>query len=136
MVRFIIVGIGSGLLFGVLDAVINANPIARRLMEVYKPIARESVNAAVGILIDLVYGFALAGLFILLFDRLPGATALIKGLSFAAGLWFLRVVMNAASTWMMYTVPLKTIAYVTVAGLLEMTALGVLYGLTLAPLTA
>lgn len=136
MVRFIIVGIGGGLLFGVLDAVINANPIARRLFEVYAPIARKSVNAAVGMLIDLVCGFALAGLFILLFDRLPGATALVKGLSFAVGLWFLRVVMNAASTWMMFTVPLKTIAYVAAAGLLEMTALGVLYGLTLVPLTS
>lgn len=85
-------------------------------------------------LIDLAYGFALAGLFVLLFDSLPGNAGMVKGLSFAAGLWFLRVVMNAASTWMMFTVPPKTIAYSVAYGLLEMAALGVLYGIDLPPL--
>jgi hypothetical protein len=44
-----------------------------------------------GILMDLAYGFALAGLFVLLFDSLPGTGGLIKGLSFAAVLWFRTV---------------------------------------------
>ena len=40
MVRYIIVSIVSGILFGVLDGLINANPLAQRLYEVYKPIAK------------------------------------------------------------------------------------------------
>ncbi len=31
MIRYIIVSIVSGILFGILDGVINANPLARRL---------------------------------------------------------------------------------------------------------
>jgi hypothetical protein len=133
MVRYLVVGAGSGLLFGLMDGVLHANPLAAKLFEVYKPIARKSVNMAAGIVIDLIYGFALAGIFLLLFHCLPGEAGVIKGLSFAAGLWFIRVAMNAASTWMMFAVPLKTIAYMLGIGLLEMLALGVLYGLTLAP---
>jgi hypothetical protein len=53
MTRYIIVGIASGILFGILDALINANPLAQRLYDVYKPIARTSVNFVAGILIDL-----------------------------------------------------------------------------------
>jgi len=40
MVRYIIVSIVSGILFGVLDGLINANPLAQRLYEVYKPISQ------------------------------------------------------------------------------------------------
>ena len=39
MISYIIVSLVSGILFGVLDSLINANPFARRLYEVYKPIA-------------------------------------------------------------------------------------------------
>jgi len=136
MVRYLIVAAGSGVLFALLDGVLNANPLAVRLKAVYKPIARTSVNMAAGIIIDLAYGFILAGMFLLLFHCLPGQAGLVKGLSFAAGIWFLRVVMSAASDWMIFDVPLKTIAYAVVAGLLEILALGVLYGLTLSPQAA
>jgi hypothetical protein len=131
MAVYIIVSIGSGLLFGILDGALNANPLAVKLMEPYKPIAKKSINMAAGMLIDLLYGFALAGMFLLLYPCLPGAGGVVKGLSFAAGLWFLRVLMNAASTWMMFNVPLKTVAYKILAGAVEMAALGILYGLTL-----
>ena len=131
MLRYLIVSIGSGILFGVLDGVLHANPLARRLFQVYEPIARTSVNAPAGVIIDLAYGFALAGMFLLLYPCLPGASGLVKGLSFAAGVWFLRVVMSAASTWMMFRVPLSTIAYGVGAGLVEMLVLGVLYGVTI-----
>ncbi len=131
MVRYLIVAAGSGLLFGLLDGVLNANPLAVKLKAVYKPIARKSINMAAGIIIDLAYGFILAGMFIHLYHCLPGQAGLVKGLSFAAGLWFLRVIMSAASEWMIFDVPLKTIAYAVAAGALEMLALGVLYALTL-----
>jgi hypothetical protein len=133
MLTYIIISIISGILFGLLDAVINANPLARRLYEVYKPIAKTSLNPLAGILIDLVYGFVMAGVFLLLYNSLPGGIGLVKGLSFAVLAWFFRVVMSVASQWVMYKIPVRTLLYSLVAGLGEMLILGVLYGLTLKP---
>ncbi len=133
MIRYIIVSIAGGILFGILDAAINANPLAQRLYEVYKPIARTSVNPLAGIVIDLVYGFVMAGLFLLLYKSLPGETGLVKGVSFALLAWFFRVVMYTASQWMMFNVPFEALLYSLAAGLGEMLILGVLYGLTLRP---
>ncbi len=133
MIGYIIVSIVSGILFGILDGVINANPLAQRLYEVYKPIARTSINPLAGIVIDLVYGFAMASVFLLLYKSLPGETGLVKGVSFAFLAWFFRVVMHTASQWVMFNVPVETLLYSLVAGLGEMLILGVLYGLTLKP---
>ena len=133
MIRYIIVSVVSGVFFGILDGVIHANPLAQRLYSVYKPIARTSINPLAGMAIDLVYGFILAGVFLLLYKSLPGATGLVKGVSFAVLVWFFRVVMAAASQWVMFNVPLETSLYSMVAGLVEMLILGVLYGLTLKP---
>ena len=135
MIAYITVSVVSGILFGVLDGVINANPLAQRLYEVYKPIARTSINPLAGILIDLVYGFIMAGTFLLLYKSLPGETGLVKGISFAFLVWFFRVVMSAASQWVIFNVPAKALLYSLVAGLGEMLILGVLYGLTLKPAT-
>ena len=133
MIRYIIVSIISGILFGVLDGVINANPVAQRLYEVYKPIAKTSINPLAGIMIDLVYGFVMAGVFLLLYKSLPGETGLVKGVSFTFLVWFFRVVMYTASQWVMFNVPIEALLYSLVTGLGEMLILGVLYGLTLKP---
>lgn len=133
MLRYILVSLGGGLLFGVMDGIINANPLAQQLFQVYRPMARASVNAPVGILIDLIYGFIMAGVFILLYRSLPGESGLVKGVSFGLLAWFLRVVMGAVSQWMTYTVPAQTVVYQVGAGLIEMLVLGVLFGLTLRP---
>jgi len=131
--RYIIVGILSGILFGIMDGVINGNSCARKLYEVYKPIARQGINVPVGIAIDLIYGLALARLFLLLFRALPGEFGLAKGVSFAVIVWFLRVLMSAVSSWMMFNVPLGAVAYSLTTGLGEMLVLGILFGLTLWP---
>ena len=133
MIPYIIVSIVSGILFAILDGVINANPVAQRLYAVYKPIARTSINPIAGIAIDLAYGFVMAGVFLLLYNSLPGETGLLKGVSFAVLVWFFRVVMSAASQWVMFTIPASTVLYSLAAGLGEMLILGVLYGLTLKP---
>ncbi len=133
MMRYIIVSIGSGILFGILDGVINANPWAQRLYDVYKPIAKTSLNLPAGIVIDLVYGFALAGVFLFLYRSLPSEIGLVKGMSFALLIWFFRVVMSVASQWMMFNVSVETLLYTLLAGLGEMLILGALYGLTLKP---
>ena len=133
MTSYLMISIISGILFGVLDAVINANPFAQRLYQVYTPIAKKSVNFVAGIAIDLLYGFVMAGLFLLLYDSLPGANGLLKGISYAIIAWFFRVVMYVASQWMMFTVPGKTLLYTLFTGLVEMVILGSLYGLVLKP---
>jgi len=98
MVRYVVVSVVSGILFGAMDGVINANPLAQRLYEVYKPIAKTSLNLPAGIVIDLIYGFVMAGVFLLLYRSLPGGAGLVKGLSFALLVWFFRVVMGVASS--------------------------------------
>jgi len=133
MTRYLIISIISGILFAVLDMAINANPLVRKLYEVYKPIAKTSINPIAGMVIDLVYGFVMAGIFLLLYNSLPGDTGILKGLCYGVMTWFFRVVMYTASQWTMFKIPLKTSLYSLAAGLVEMLILGVLYGLTLKP---
>ncbi len=131
ILTFIAVGLISGVLFAVMDMLINANPLAVRLYAVYKPIARTSVTIPAALGIDLAYGFLLAGLFILLYNSLPGSTGLLKGLSFGLLAWFLRVLMQVASQWVMFNVPVRSLLYTAAAGLGEMLVLGTFYGLTI-----
>jgi len=108
-------------------------PLAQRLYDVYKPIAKTSVNALAGIVIDLAYGFILAAVFLLLYTSLPGETGWVKGVSFALLAWFFRVVMSVASQWMMFNMPTSALCYTLITGLGEMLILGLLYGLALQP---
>jgi hypothetical protein len=133
MRKYILVSTVSGILFGTMDAVINANPLAQRLLKVYQPIARTSVDPIAGLLIDLIYGFVMAALFLLLYRSLLGTAGWTRGLSFALVAWFFRVLMAAASQWMMFNIYGATLAYMLLAGLGEMLVIGLLYGLTLRP---
>jgi hypothetical protein len=131
MIRFIIAAILTGLLFGILDGLINGNPFAANLMKCYKPILKTSINIPAGIIIDLVYGFAISGLFLLLFPVLPSEFGIVKGITFGIGMWFFRVLMNVISNWMMFNIPGRTLVYLLLTGLVEMILLGVLNGLML-----
>jgi len=133
MWNYIWVSVSGGILFGILDGAINANPLAQRLYEAYKPIARSSINAVAGILIDLAYGFVMAGLFLLLYKSLPGIAGWTKGLSFGLIAWFFRVLMSVASQWIMYRIPPAALAYTLLTGLGEMLLIGLFLGLTLRP---
>ena len=133
MATYIIVSVVSGVLFGIMDGLINANPMAIKLFEVYKPIAKTSINFVAGMIIDLAYGFILAALFLLVYPSMPGGAGLLKGVSFGVMVWFLRVVMSVASQWVTYKVPVKALLYSLLAGLGEMLILGLLYGLALRP---
>jgi hypothetical protein len=133
MTRYVVVSVGSGILFGFMDGLINANPLAQRLYRVFEPIARKSINIPAGFAIDLVYGFAMAGVFLLLYRSLPGESGVTKGLVFGLLVWFFRVAMQVATQWMMFNIPASTLLYTLVCGLAEMLVLGLLYGLTLKP---
>jgi len=131
MLRFIIAAIITGLLFGIMDGLINGNPFAVKLMECYKPIARQGINVPAGILIDLMYGFAISGIYLMIMPVLPTEYGIIKGLTYGLGMWFFRVLMSVLSSWMMYTIPGKTLVYILLTGLAEMLIMGVLNGLIL-----
>jgi len=133
MRRYILVSFASGILFGILDGLINANPMAQKLLTVYQPIAKTSLNLPAGIVIDLAYGFIMAGIFLLLYRSLPGESGLVKGMGFALLVWFFRVAMSVISNWMMFAVPVGTLLYMLLTGLGEQLVLGILYGMTLKP---
>ena len=129
MIRYVIVSLCIGLLFGILDGLINGNPIAIKRYEVFKPISRNRINIPVGIISDIVYGFIINGLFIVLYNSIPGDIALIKGVEFTGIIWIFRVLMNSVSQWMMFNIPIKTILYSLISGLLEMTIIGIIVGI-------
>src|SRR4030042_6121540 len=131
MLRYVGVSVFGGLLLGFLDGLINANPYAQKLFEVYKPIAKSSVNIILGFGIDILYGFVLAGLFLLLYKSLPGQTMLLKGLSFGLIVSFLRVVMHVFSQLVMFKVPANALVYMFLTGLVEMLLICLFFGLTL-----
>lgn len=129
MKQFIIASIATGLLFGIMDGLINGNPYAVKLMECYKPIAKHIINIPIGLLIDLLYGFIISGIFMILIQVLPTEYGIVKGITYGIGMWFFRVAMNVISSWMMFTVPGKTLIYMIITGLIEMIILGILNGL-------
>ncbi len=131
MVNYIIVSIIAGLLFGILDGLINANPLAQNLYSFNQPIAKKSINMPAGLVIDLLYGFIMAAIFILLYSSLPGVSGLLKGLSYGVLIWFFRVVMYAATQWMTLQIPAAALVYMLLTGLAEMLILGMFYGLLL-----
>ncbi len=133
MIRYIIVSIIGGIIFGFLDGLINANPLAQRLFSVFKPIAKSSVNIHAGIAIDLFYGFVMAGIYLILYQSIPGESGWIKGLNYGFMIWIFRVLMYVITTWMIYNVPYKTLGYILLTGFGEMLIIGLFYGIFLNP---
>jgi len=131
MLRYVIVSVFGGIILGLLDGLINANPYAQKLFEVYKPIAKNSVNIILGFGIDILYGFVMAGLFILLYKSLPGQTAILKGLSFGLIVTFFGVVMHVFSQLVMFKVPANTLVYMFLTGLIEILIVSIFLSLTL-----
>lgn len=134
MTKFIIISLISGILFAVLDGLINGNPFAQKLMECYKPIAKPSVNIPAGIAIDIFYGFVMCGIFLLIYNSLPSESPLIKGIIYGLIIWFFRVIMSVLSIFMTQQVPARTLIYVLLTGLVEVLIIGMFYGLTIKPL--
>ncbi len=106
-----------------MDGLINANPVAQRLYAVFRPIARESINAPLGLVFDLISGIVMALLFVSLMPVLPTGS-LMKGIFFGLMVWFFRVAMASASQVVMLRVPVATTLYALLTGLVEMVGLG------------
>lgn len=121
----------SGILFALLDGIINGNRISQRLMECYKPIAKTNINISIGFSIDMFFGFAMCAIFVLLYDSIPGETGFAKGIAYGFIIWFFRVFMSVFTIYMTQKVPIKTLAYMLITGFLEVQIIGIFYGLTL-----
>lgn len=124
MNRYLLTSLLTGLLFGILDGLINGNAYAVQLMDSFKPIARTEINLIAGIVIDLLYGFAICGVYMLIRPALTASSTVVNGLTFGLGMWFFRVLMHVMSYWMMFTVPIETLLYLLVSGLAEMLCIG------------
>jgi len=133
MTRYLLASLASGILFVGMDVLINANPLAQRLHQGYAAIARKSMNPIPATLIDLAYGFIIAGLYLLLRPALPGSTVLAKAVSFALILWVLRVVMTAVTHWVMFDLPGSAHMHDIAAGFLEMLVISAACALILGP---
>jgi len=127
MLTYLIAGFTGGVIFVLLDFVLNVNPLAQRLAEPYKPIARKGMPLAAAIVIDVLSSFAMAGIFLLLRPAFPGSKIVGAGVSFGLMAWFFRVLMGSLSQWIMFEMPLTTHLYSIAAGLVEMVALGLFY---------
>jgi len=128
--RVLIVGVAVGFAFATLDGVLNANPIAQGLYAAYKPVLRQSVNAPLGIVLDLVFGIIMAVLLVWLAPVLPGGRVM-KGAAFGILAWFFRVAMGVAAQLVMFRIPPIALLYSLATGAFEMVALGMLCSLAL-----
>ena len=130
--RLAIVGLAAGLLFALMDGLINANPMAHRLYAMFRPSSRESVNAPLGLMFDLISGIVMAFVFVALAPAFRGGY-IKQGISFGLLAWFFRTAMSSASQVVMYRLPASTLLYELFTGMAEMIALGLLYGVLLKP---
>lgn len=128
LVNLALASLGAGVLFGVMDAALHANPLAQRLHADYAPIAKAEVNAVAGVAIDLVYGLVLVLVFRQIAPVLPGTGGVMAGLVFGLGVWFFRVVMSVATTWMSLRIRPALLVYQLSTGLAEMLVLGAFLG--------
>lgn len=129
VLNLVLAGLVTGLLFGAMDAVFNANPPARRLHAVCAPVAKGETDAVAGSLIDLASGLVIAQVYVQLAPSLPGGAGLAKGMALGLGIWIFRVVMSVATTWMTHRVPPARLTYQLATGLAEMLVLGATVGL-------
>jgi hypothetical protein len=132
-IRFLVVGLSSGILFAFADGLVNQNEIAKAMFEYYKVIARTGTNYAVIIGTFMLYGFVMTWIFEILYSALPGKSGMAKGTSFGIITWFFRVFMYAITQWLVIAVPAKTMAYLMLAGLAEMLVMGWFYGIFMNP---
>jgi hypothetical protein len=127
VITYLMVGLASGIIFVLLDFVLNVNPLAQRVSAPYRPIARKAMPLAAAVVIDLLSGLAMAGIFLLLRAALPGGRVVGAGISFGFLVWFFRVLMSGLSQWVMFEIPFTTLLYSIGAGLVEMLILGLFY---------
>jgi hypothetical protein len=123
MEKFLIIGLVSGVLFIVLDMITNVNPFALKLMEDYKPIARKKVNTVLAMSVDIMYGFVLTGIYLLLKNSLPADSFLQNILQYTLLIWFLREFMMSMSSYIIFDISPKLLIYNLASGFIKILAI-------------
>ena len=130
--RVLLVGASGGLLFALLDGLLFGSPLAQQMEQAFRPISRRRVIVPLGVAIDIVASIIMAFVFALFSPLLPAGAA-AAGLAFGLIVWFFRFFMSVGSQAVLLDVPWPSHAYTLIAGLLQMMALGLFYGLALRP---
>lgn len=133
IMRYVMTSWIGGILFWIMDGIINGNPYAKKLYKAFRSSTdtKISINITKSFFVYLVYGCAMVGIFSLLYKSLPGKTGISKGLSFGIMVWFFRGFMTIMSQWTLYTIPINSMAYWISTGIFEGLIIGTLFGLLL-----
>ena len=129
--RYVIISLVCAILYWILDGIVVWNPYARKLYQAYQTNTKPSFSLPKSLFVYLIYGFAMAGLFLLLYNSLPGETGIVKGICFGLIAWYFRGFTTVMSQWIFSTVSLKTMGYAAITGVGEALILGMFLGLTL-----
>ena len=125
--RFLLAGLASSVLFAVLDMALGmaGGLVGSRLfgLPATQPAEFEK-KTRLALLFEVVNGFMLALIYVLIATSLPGQ-GWVKGISYGLIVWGLRVVMWAFSTYVMTDMSPITIGINVVTGLVEVLILGV-----------
>lgn len=132
MTKFIIISVVSGLILGVIDFLFSNEDLSEGLSGFFRQFSESAREAAACIGINLALGFGMTGIFLLMKKSLPGFVIVM---GFALAVWFFRVMMFFIRQWMTFKASANDLAYVFIAGVSQMITLGILYDLTLKPLS-
>jgi len=117
-----------GVFFIILDgcSAIILSPVYARFsgLEIFK--TAPSIRA--GLLFDVLNGFILVTVFMVIQEGLPGGL-IVKGIYFGFIVGLFRVLMNAFSSYVMYNIPPTLLIYSSLVWYVEIIVLGVLTSL-------
>jgi len=115
-------GIMTGVLFIIFDMIIaiSTSPIFSPYSDL--PIWKTPPNILAGTIFDLINGFILAAVYMMIYNGIPGF-GWKKGLNYGIIVGLFRVVMTSFSTIVMYNIPLTLVITSFVTGFIEIMTL-------------
>ena len=125
MKRILACGIITGVLFIMFDMIIaiSTSPIFSPYSDL--PIWKTPPDILAGLIFDLINGFILLAVYIIIYNGIPGF-GWKKGLNYGIIVGLFRVVMTSFSTIVMYTIPFTLVITSLVIGYIEIVILCVM----------
>ncbi len=115
-------GIWIGILFIVFDLLISlsTSPIFSSFSDL--PIWKTPPNISAGIIFDLINGFVLVAVYMIIYNGIPGL-GWRKGFNYGIIVGLFRVVMTSFSSIVMYNIPLPLVITSLITGYIEIVLL-------------
>lgn len=126
--NFLFFGFSAGVLFLVLDMVFAVAAMPFLLSYSGLPVFKNPPDVSSGVVFDLINGFILASVYIILYKGIPGL-GWRKGFNYGVIVGLFRVVMASFSGIVMYNIPSVVVAVNLISGYLEIILLCVLLAL-------